>query len=287
MGNLPKNHAGPASHDDFETLQRGLTVEMIATKRCDLETCRKNELVSDVMGRMSTINVSYDYLPVTDAGSNGPERIVGLYPTKKRAAGERDSAERVHERLCPLSEDFVIGAKASILDYIVNRDAKPVRFLVSETGFVGLVTLSDLQKPPARVALFALVNGFEVTMSNVIRSRCPCDVWMQYISSTRRRKLEEQIERSQSEEQDDFVERLLFTQFCDKRDILIGSKALEHHCSNSQALKDLKKIEALRDGLAHANDYATSEVPEVVMTLLNLRRCLEEVMAGWATCRRR
>ena len=232
------------------------------------------------MGRMSAIDVSYDYLPVTDAGSSGPERIIGLYPTTTRTAGERDAAKRVHERLCPLSEDFVIGAKTSILDYIVNRDAKPVRLLVSEAGFVGLVTLSDLQKPPARVALFALVNGFEVTMSNVIRSRCPCGVWMQYISSTRRRKLEKKIKISQSEEQDDFVERLLFTQFCDKREILIGSKAFEHHCSNSQALRELKKIEALRDRLAHANDYATSEVPEVVVTLLNLRRCLEEVRAG-------
>lgn len=260
---------------------------MIATKRCDLETCRKNELVSDVMGRMSAINVSYDYLPVTDAGSNGPERIVGLYPTKTRTAGERDSTERVHERLCPLSEDLVIGAKASIFDYIVNQDANPVRLVVSETGFVGLVTLSDLQKPPARVALFALVSGFEVTMSNVIRSRCPCDVWIHYVSETRRRKIEEQIEKSKSEEQDDFVERLLFTQFCDKREVLIGSKAFEHHCSNNQALKELKKIEALRDRLAHANEYATSEVPEVVMTLLNLRRYLEEMRAGRATDRRR
>ena len=62
MGNLPKNHSGPASHDDFETLQRGLTVEMIATGRCDLETCGKNDLISEVAGRMSTIDVRYDYL---------------------------------------------------------------------------------------------------------------------------------------------------------------------------------------------------------------------------------
>ena len=248
---------------------------MIATRRCDLETCRKNELVSDVMGRMSAINVSYDYLPVTDAGSNGPERIVGLYPTKTRTAGERDSAERVHECLCPLSEDFVIGAKASILDFIVNRNAKPVRLVVSEAGFVGLVTLSDLQKPPGRVALFALVSGFEVTMSNVIRSRCPGDVWMQYISSGRREKIGEQIEKSKSEEQDDFVEPLLFTKFCDKREILIKSKALERHSSNSQAMKELKKIEDLRDRLAHANDYASSQVPEVVMTLLKLQDVLK------------
>ena len=275
MADVPKNHSGAAPHDDFETLQSGLTVDMIATGRCDLETCRKDELVSDVMGRMSTIKVRYDYLPVTDAESNGSEGIVGLYPTRARAAAEGASAERIHECLCPLSENLLIGAKTSILDYMTDGRAKPVRLVVSNAGVDGLVTLSDLQKPPARVALCALVTGFEVTMSNVIRSRYPCDRWMQYVSDGRRRRLDKQIEESQSEDHDDFVESLLFTQFCDKRDILIQSDSFGHHVSNSQARAKLKEIGVLRDRLAHANDYATSKTCDVVMALLDLRRCLE------------
>ena len=203
------------------------------------------------------------------------ERIVGLYPTRACAASEGASAERVHERLCPLSEDLLIGAKASILDYTKNGHEKPVRLVVSEAGVDGLVTLADLQKPAARVALFSVVTGFEITMSAVIRTRFPCDRWTQYLSCERRRKLDKQIEAAQSEDDDDFVESLLFTQFCDKMDILVKSKAFEPHFSNSEALRGLKEIEALRNGLAHANDYATSKICGVVMTLLDLRRCLE------------
>ena len=280
MADLPTNHSRPAAHDDFETLQSGLTVDMIATGRCDLETCRKNELVSAVAGRMSAIKVRYDYLPVTDAEGNGPERIVGLYPTRALAAEEGAPAERIDERLCPLSEDLLIGAKASIRDYIRDGHAKPVRLVISEAGVDGLITLADLQKPPARVALFALVTGFEVTMSNVIRRRFPCDRWMQYLSCGQRQKLVKQIEKSQSEDHDNFVESILFTRFCDKRDILVKSKSFELHCSNSEALKELKTIGDLRDRLAHANDYATLGISDVVMKLLNLRRCLEVKWLG-------
>ena len=187
-------------HEEFETVQRGLTVEMIATKRCDLETCRRNELVSDVIERMSNTE-RYDYLPVTDVGSDGKERIAGLYAVGACTAGEDVSAERVDRRFCPLSEDLLIGAKVSILDYIGDSGKKPVRLVVSDSGIVGLVTRSDLQKPPARVALFALLTGFEVIMSDVIRTRLPCDGWMQCLSCGRRQILEEQINKSRSLEE--------------------------------------------------------------------------------------
>ncbi len=282
MGNQQNSHSAPASHDDFDTLQRGLTVEMIATRRCDLEICGKNDLISEVVERMSRLDVRYDYLPVTDAEGDRGERIVGLYSTRAGAAEAVASTERVHERLCPLSEDLLIGAKASILEYIGDGHARPVRLVVSEAGVDGLVTLADLRKPPARVALFALVIGFEVTMSNVIRGRFPCDRWMRYLTCSRRQKLDRQIEKSQAGDHDDFVESLLFTQFCDKRDVLVKSRTLQHRFSNNEALKKLKRIGDLRDQLAHANDYATSEIGEVVMTLLDLRRCLEVRWLGKA-----
>ena len=167
-------------HDEFGSLQRGLTVELIATRRCDLVTCRNDELISEVMERMSSTE-RYDYLPVTDGANDGAGRIVGLYSTIEAAAGGGD-AERIYEHSCPLSEEFLIGAKTRILDYMVEGHAKPVRFVVSDYGIVGIVALSDLQKAPARVALFALITGFEITMSEVIKSRFPCDDWMQLLS---------------------------------------------------------------------------------------------------------
>ena len=274
MTDLPETHEDRHPHDEFGSLQRGLTVEMITTRRCDLVTCQKNELITEVMERTSSTE-RYDYIPVTDDDGDGGERIVGLYSTIE-AAGGRADAERIHEHACPLSEEFLIGAKTSILDYMTEGHARPVRFVVSDFGIVGIVTLSDLQKPPARVALFAVVTGFEITMSKVIGSRFPCDRWMQCLSEGRRRRLKEEIEKSRSADHDSFVQSLLFTQFADKSDILIGSNAFEPRFSKTQARKELKKIQEIRDRLAHANEYATLGLCGVVMTLLDLRRCLEQ-----------
>lgn len=261
-------------HDEFGSLQRGLTVEMIATRRYDLVTCRNDELISEVMERMSSTE-RYDYLPVTDGANDGADRIVGLYSTIEAAAGGGD-AERIYEHSCPLSEEFLIGAKTRILDYMVEGHAKPVRFVVSDYGIVGIVTLSDLQKPPARVALFALITGFEITMSEVIESRFPCDDWMQLLSGGRRQKIKEEIEKSRSPEHDSFVQSLLFTQFADKSDILIESKAFERRFTKTQARKELKKTRQIRDRLAHANEYASLDPCGVVGALLELRQCLDQ-----------
>ena len=252
---LPETHDDGYPHDQFDSLQRGLTVELIATRRCDLVTCRKDELISEVMERMSSTE-RYDYLAVTDGDSGGAERIVGLYSTVDTAAGGAD-AERIHERFCPLSEEFLIGAKTSILDYMIEGHAKPVRFVVSDFGIIGIVTLSDLQKPPARVALFAVITGFEIAMADVIMSRFPCDGWMRCLSGTRRHKLKEEIEKSRSSDQDSFVQSILFTQFADKSDILIRANAFEPRFSKTQAHKELRRIQQIRDRLARANEYAT------------------------------
>ena len=228
MTDLPETHDDRHPHDEFDALQRGLTVEMITTRRSDLVTCRKNERIAEVMERMNS-NERYDYLPVTDAGSDGAEKIVGLYSARESAA-EGAASERIHEHVCPLSEEFLIGAKTSILDYVIDGHAKPVRIVVSDSGILGIVTLSDLQKPPARVALFALITGFEITMSEAIRSRFPCDRWMQCLSDGRRQKLKEEIEKSRSPDHDSFVQSLLFTQFADKCDILSRSNSFEPAC---------------------------------------------------------
>ena len=72
---------------------------------------------------------------------------------------------------------------------------------------------------------------------------------------------------------DGFVDDLLFTQFCDKRDILIKSFPFSRKKKFRCQLKDIEK---LRDRLAHANEYAATredaqKVCEIVQNLLELR----------------
>ena len=125
----------------FDELHRGLTVEMIATPRAGIKTCSKDESVLDVMNRIPKPEC-YDYLPVTDGER---DRIIGVFHAKPLYCCNALRTDTVSgERICALSEDQLIGASTSILDFVKEGDQKPWRLIVSDAGITGLVTLVDL-----------------------------------------------------------------------------------------------------------------------------------------------
>lgn len=265
------NRESPASSESFEALHAGLTVAMIQTPRAELATCLASETAEAVNAR----NIErYDFLPVVEG-----ETIVGLF----HAAASRDNAAagmQIGDHAFPLSEDHVIGGDASILDFVVEADAKPCRLVFSGPRITGLVSLSDLQKLPVRAALFALITGLEMTMIEAIRRSHPSkEDWLMCLSPMRRRKTEEEIERSR--QGDGLVDSLLFTQFCDKRDIIVKSRPAE--MGKMKLHSRLREIESLRNRLAHANDYAATpdQAIQVCATIRGLLE-LQKIIAGGA-----
>ena len=234
----------PASDTStFETLHLGLTVDLIATHRNELETCRPDETIFQVQER----NVrGYDYLPVEDDGS-----IIGLFPAKK-LMGDAGTDDIVEQHMDSLSDANLIGAEASILDFLKEVDSKPFRLVVSAGGIDGLVAWSDLQKLPVRVALFSLITGFELIMSKAIRNEYPNgDGWLEHLSAERRRELERRIEQRQSNDSD--IHPLLETEFSDKATILRKVHAFQRLPKAGKRI--LGRIVHLRNSVAHAKDY--------------------------------
>src|SRR5215212_3357660 len=172
------------------------------------------------------------------------------------AEKDRLSLETIWQRFVPLSEDNLIGADASVLDFILDADERPCRFVIARTNIVGLVSLSDLQRLPVRAALFALITGFEITMSKFIEQAYPDDEgWLCLLTKTRREKIKG--EKTKSEAANGYVGSLLFTQFCDKQEIV----RLQFPEDRRKSLEEtLNKIERLRNSVAHANDYASSPI---------------------------
>ncbi len=263
-----------ASHDDvgagdvFHTLHAGLTVELISTKRSKLMTCAPFESLSDVMVRNEE---PYDFLPVVESGDGPQSRIIGLFHAAKFFDENRREG-LIEQKYAPLSEDYLIGADASILNFVKDANEKPCRLVVSGPDIVGLVSLSGLQKLPVRAALFALITGFEITMFEAIKRKYANDEdWQGHLSENRQKKIKKETEQSRKD--DGFVDALLFTQFCDKSDILLKGFQIQNKKDFSEKLKH---IQELRDNLAHANEYAASpcqarKVCTVVRDLLTLR----------------
>jgi hypothetical protein len=233
----------------LKALQEGLTVSLISTKRADFMTCFQDELLSMAIERNR--GHQFDFLPVRDATT---DRIVGLVeiaPLMQSAVAEGF----VRSVMRPLSEENLIGADANILAFVRDADHHKFRLVVSGNEISGLVSWSDLQRLPARAALFGLVTYLEITMTNAIRSEFNgSDAWLDRLPSKRRKILRGKIEEAQVG--DGLVDRLLFTQFSDKVKIIHRSGHLK---AGSDPFEDeLNTIGVLRNYLVHANDYASS-----------------------------
>ena len=270
--------------DGFERMHGSLTVSLIATSReadghgPGVRVCRLDDSLAEI--RAANLNPIFDYLPV-----EGPDgKIVGLFSAKRfmNPAGADDELP-VRDRLCPLSEADLIGADATILDFVSRVRPKPL-LVVSGERITGLVAWSDLQKLPVRAAVFALVTGFELTMYEAIKAVFPeGDGWRKHLSEKRLEDAEELYKQRGGHESD--VELLLCTGFCDKRTILKKCFPFDSQSKSPGAIPLSKKnfedrvqrIEDLRNPLAHASSYAMKwddvlVLNKTVKTLVELRQ---------------
>src|SRR5215831_20139680 len=143
IGQIPwaSSSIGNEPHVTIEALQMGLTVDLIATKRSNFETCAQDEMLSAVVERNR--HNRFDFLPVVEAAMC---RIVGLIEIAPLMEG--GIADRVSAMMRPLSEENLLGADASILTFIRDADRQKCRLVVSGHEISGLVCLSDLQRLP-------------------------------------------------------------------------------------------------------------------------------------------
>ena len=257
-------------------LQEALPIRLIATPRERFSVCSADELVADVIRR----NVDdFDYFPVIERRSADGGEVIGLFRTDL-LHGEVNHQGMIAEHYTPLCESNIIGADASLLDFVRSADKQGCRLLIAGASISGLVSLSDLQQLPVRAALFAAVTHLEMRMTQAIRRRYVSEAWRNRLNRSRRRKLEQAIRRATAGHA--FVDALLMTQFCDKRDLL--AMTFPQAIAN-EFVRDLEQIEALRNKIAHANEYASTrdeavEVCQVVRTMDRWNDELTRVPSG-------
>jgi hypothetical protein len=236
-----------------DSFQKGLTVDLIATSRSHFVTCGADEELSEVVAR--NLRTKFDFMPVVEtANPEASGHIVGLVELLPYRNG-KDAEGLVRDRMRALSDENLIGANASILTYLREADTCRCCLVVSGRNISGLVSLSDLQKLPVRAALFAMVTYLEIVMASAIRQEFPESMSaIQRLSESRRAMVEKKV--AESKKQDAYIDALLFTEFCDK--VTIIKKMAKSPWSKSKFQDDLDRIQALRNALAHANDYASS-----------------------------
>lgn len=223
-------------------MHTGLTVGQITVPRHELRTYTSTDRESEVLA--GNHDPVFDYLPVEDADGH----VIGLLANQAISTASPDGGDaRVVNRMDPLSEGDLIGAGAPIVALIRQIRRKPF-LVVSGQKIIGMVAWSDLQKLPVRAALFSLVTGFELTMYEAItRHFEERDGWTEHLDECRLCMAKKEYRRLQDRGGD--VDLLLCTQFCDKRDILIGS---------AMVFKQAKKLRATIGDLVELRGWIDS-----------------------------
>lgn len=257
-----------AGTENLLRVQGRLTVGLIMVAREDFLTCRPDQSAQEVASRNPD---KFSFLPVVD----DRQQVIGLYEAG-RWFGQPAPETLVGDDYRPLSEDIVIGADASIFDFIRQADTHPTNLVISGNRVAGLVSLFDIQQLPVRAALFALVTSLEMAMALAIERNWPNpDDWMALLSEDRRAKVPEEIARAK--QRDSFVSAIAFTQFGDKAHLIRKARALS---GSGKSLKTvLADIQGLRNNLAHANSYADTleearNICQIVRNIYHLREQL-------------
>jgi hypothetical protein len=177
----------------------------------------------------------------------------------------------------PFVDDEVV-AGGMPLDEGLRRLAEKDRIFVTAFGQVaGLVTWTDVQKPPVRMWLFGLVTLLEDAFTGLIEVWHPDDSWTDLISAGRRRKAQDLLRDRRRMGADVDLRLVDCLQLPDKGLILLRreeTRRLLDVPSKEAGERMLKKLAQLRNGLAHSQDIVTGDWDMV----LGLAARLEDIV---------
>lgn len=166
----------------------------------------------------------------------------------------------------PFDESQIILDSASLAELVLRLNEYP-RLFVSILGRVGgIVSRTDLQKPPVRMWLFGMITLIEMRFHRMIEQYCPDGTWKQFLSEGRIQKAEELLSERIRRKQD--LDLLDCLQMSDKVQIIARNKQLRSmtRYESRKKLEDESKIlEKLRNNLAHSQDIILNDWRTIVI----------------------
>ncbi|MEH7250761.1 hypothetical protein V7111_01330, partial [Neobacillus niacini] len=131
-------------------------------------------------------------------------------------------------------------------------------FMIEGNRITKVVTLADLQKPPIRMLLFGVISLLEMHLYRIINRYFRDETWKKHLSVKRIYLAEELF--LQRKARNEAIQLSDCLQLCDKRDIVLGEQPLCELLgivSKSKGKDFFKKLETLRNNLAHSQDLNT------------------------------
>jgi len=184
--------------------------------------------------------------------------------------------EELTEGLCsqaahPFDDGDVVPDTAAIPELVTRLNGRSWLF-VNVLGQVGgIVTRTDLLKPPVRMWLFGMITIIEMGLTRMIETAYPDGSWRQCLSEGRLQKAEALLEERKRRKQD--LGLLDCLQFSDRGQIVLRNDALRQQAgfvSRSRGEQTVKDLEALRNNLAHSQDIIACDWDIIVKLIEHL-----------------
>lgn len=162
--------------------------------------------------------------------------------------------------LRPFDPDDVIPETLGFPDMLSLLTERRQLF-VSQLGHVGgIVTQTDLQKPPMRMWLFGVITIIEMGLTGLIEKRFTESEWQALLSEKRLEKAKTLLEERRRRKQN--VQLLDCLQFSEKGQIVMRTPELREQLqiqSRRRGEETVKRLEELRNNLAHAQELSNWE----------------------------
>lgn len=176
----------------------------------------------------------------------------------------------------------VLADSAFLLDVVRALDPVSWVFVTTMGTVAGVITRRDLQDPPVRMWLFGLITVLEMRFLTLIRQHFHRDNgWSQYLSPSRLEKARQlQAERQRRNLDAHLVDCL---QFADKGQIVVRNETLRNQAgfaSRRRGDEVIKRLERLRNNLAHAQDIVSTDWDVIVAIVNNLERLIDMDESG-------
>jgi len=166
---------------------------------------------------------------------------------------------RCVDYLRPIEDARLLDHEAPLHEALVRVAEQEFVFVRTLGEVGGIITRSDLGKPPVRMWIFGLLTVLESAFARHIRRRFPDEGWRSHLSSNRQRRAEHlQTERRRRKQSPDVIDCL---QFSDKAQILFKNPGAREELgirSWTAGKQLIKELEQLRNSLAHAQDIVES-----------------------------
>lgn len=227
----------------------------------ELVSCNYQDNAEDIKRKLNKNN--FDVI-----GVEKNNEVIGFLERKTLKKG------KCEKYLQYFSSSNLVSESTSIKNLLPIFNNKLWVFVLEENKVNKIVTRADLQKTPVRLLLFGMFSLLEMNLLRIIEEFYK-NSWQEYLNDNRLNKAKELLHNRKKRNEE--LELIDCLQLSDKKELIVKNNKILNlfGFSKTKTRKVMKRIQNLRDKLAHSQDLVSgSSWTEIIDTVKNTEKII-------------